>query len=146
VGIQEEQLLLRQARQPPIEGGAVGDDLAGAFLERDKNAGRALPACGVNQALQGEDGFARARAADEQARAVARQPAAAQLIESLDAGRQLGQSLSGFAFRRDLGSPLKALAADMLPPVGTVSQGSRFVCPPTDRNLNARRLACLHAA
>jgi hypothetical protein len=41
----------------------------------------------ISPASQGEDGFARARAADEQARAVARQPAAAQLIESLDAGR-----------------------------------------------------------
>jgi len=105
VGVEEEQFLLRQARQPPIEGGAIGDDLAGAFLERDKDSGRALPACGVDEALQGEDGFARARAADEQARAVARQPAAAQLVESLDAGGQLGQGLSRFAFRRDCGSP-----------------------------------------
>jgi hypothetical protein len=40
--------------------------------------------------LQGKDGFARARAADNQARAVARQPAAAQLVKSLDAGGDLG--------------------------------------------------------
>jgi hypothetical protein len=36
--------------------------------------------------LQSEDGFSCTRAADEQARAVPRQPAAAQLIESFDAG------------------------------------------------------------
>src|SRR4030081_2120899 len=107
MGVQEEQLLLRQARQSPVEGGAVGDDLARAFLEGDEDAGRALPARGVGKALQGEDGLARAGAADEQARAVARYPAAAQLIESLDAGGQLGQRLSGFASRPDCGSPFQ---------------------------------------
>ena len=52
VGVQEEQLLCREACQPPVEGGAIGDDLAGAFLERDENAGRALPARGVDETLQ----------------------------------------------------------------------------------------------
>jgi hypothetical protein len=107
MGVQEEQLLLRQARQPPVEGGAIGDDLARAFFERDKDAGRSLPAHRVDEALQGEHSLARTRAADEQARAVPRQPAAAQLIESLDAGRQLGQRLSGFVSRPDRGSPVR---------------------------------------
>src|ERR1700694_2365579 len=107
MGIQKEELLLRQARQPPIEGGAIGDDLTRAFLERDKNARGSLPAHGVDEALQSEDGFARTRSADEQARAVARQPAAAQLIQSLDAGGQLGQRSSGFASGADSGSPFQ---------------------------------------
>ena len=99
--IQEKELLFRQARQPPIECGAVRDDVAGAFLERDEDAGRALPARGVGEALQGEDGLARARAADEQARAVAGQPATAQHIEPADAGGQLGQRSIGPDFSPD---------------------------------------------
>jgi hypothetical protein len=54
MGIQKVEPLLRQAREPPIEGGAIGDDLAGAFLERDKNPRRPLPARGVDDALEGE--------------------------------------------------------------------------------------------
>jgi hypothetical protein len=41
---------------------------------------------GIDEALQREHGFARTRATDEQARAVAREATVAQLIESFDAG------------------------------------------------------------
>src|SRR6185295_2599009 len=47
----------------------------------------------VDEALQREHGLARARAAEEKAGAMARQPAAAHGVESLDAGGQLARIL-----------------------------------------------------
>src|SRR6185295_18709674 len=94
VRIEEEQPARRQACQPPIEARCVGDDLARALLERDENPGHAA-ASTVDEALQREHGLARAGAAEEKAGAMARQPAAAHRVESLDAGGQLARILDG---------------------------------------------------
>lgn len=101
--VHEKQLLCRQACQPPTERGAVVDELARAFLESDEYSGRSLPMHRIHQALQREHGLARAGAADDQARAVAREATLAQLIETLDAGAQFRQRLSGFACGWDVG-------------------------------------------
>jgi hypothetical protein len=108
MGIQEEELGFGEAGQPPVEGGAVLDELATCFLERDEDARCALCARRMDEALQSEDGLARAGPADQQARAVARQAAVAELVEALDPSRFLGKRLSGFASRRDGVRPLKA--------------------------------------
>jgi hypothetical protein len=71
MSIQKKELSGRQARQPPIEGGGIGDDLDRPLLERNKDTWCAQPRS-VDQALQSEDCFARAGAAYEQSRAMAR--------------------------------------------------------------------------
>src|SRR5690242_19222301 len=102
--IEKEKLTAREASEAPVEGGAVRQQLADAFLEADENAGPAVAARAVDQALQGEHRLAGARAANQKAGAMARQPAAAQLVESLDAGSELGKELgSDFAFRHSSG-------------------------------------------
>ena len=75
--------------QPKVAG--VGDDLAGALLEGDEDAGLLGVARAVDQRLQREDGLAAAGAAHHQRGAPARQAAVGDLVEALDAGQGFGQ-------------------------------------------------------
>lgn len=90
MGVKDIDLVFRQRGQIPIEGGDVRHDLTASFLKGDENPGFGAPARRVDQGLQREDGFARSRTTHHQGGAVPWQPAAAQLIESLDAGGSLG--------------------------------------------------------
>src|SRR5690242_9100829 len=104
MGVEKEKLAPSQASKAPIEGGAVGEELAGAFLEADENPGGAVAVRGVDQALQREHRLARARAAYQEGGAMARQAAAAQLVESLDAGGELRKGVGrDFTFRHPMG-------------------------------------------
>jgi hypothetical protein len=70
--VEEEQPLLHQGGQVPVEGCGVGGDLRGGFFERDEQAALFALARGVDQALHGEGGLARARAALQQRGPLAR--------------------------------------------------------------------------
>ncbi len=87
--VDEAELLLHQRGQVPVEAGGIGDDLPGAFLERDEQASLAPLAGGIHQALQREHGLARAGSALQKSGLVPRQAAAAQLVEATDAGGNL---------------------------------------------------------
>jgi hypothetical protein len=60
----------------------------------------------IDETLQRKHRLAGSRATDEQARAVARESAVAQLIETPDARKQFGQRPRQRSFGCDLGSPL----------------------------------------
>src|ERR1700730_9221862 len=87
--VQEKEFLLCQRGKIPPECGGAGEDLAGAFLEGDKNS-RLLSFIGAsNQRLECEYGLSATRAAHHETRSSARQPAVCDFVESLDAGEDL---------------------------------------------------------
>ena len=96
LGIEEEQLFFAQGGQLPTEAFGIGHEPLRAFLKGDEDAWlRAMP-CAMGEELQGEDGLAGTRSADQQRGPAARQAAAGYLIEPGNAGRR-------FAGRTDQG-------------------------------------------
>ena len=81
-----------ERRQGPAERSSIREDLVGRFLEGNEDAALLALLCRVDESLQREDGFARARTAHDQGRPVPWQSTAAELVKPRDARSQLGQA------------------------------------------------------
>jgi hypothetical protein len=62
--------MARHSWQSPVEGGRVGENLIGGFLECDKDTGLFSIPCRIDDGLQSKDCLARARPANNKARPV----------------------------------------------------------------------------
>ena len=83
--IHEEEAFARQCGQAPVEGRGIREDRLDVFFERNEDTGLFVLAGGSHERLQREHAFSRARATHDERRAIARQSAEADFVETLNA-------------------------------------------------------------
>ena len=88
--IQEEQLLLFERRQIPPERGALATICRVLSSKATNMPASFILVRPIDQRLEREHGLAAARSPHDQGRATARQAAAGDLVESLNAGGRFG--------------------------------------------------------